>query len=398
MKKSLFHNNPLCQEGALFYKAHMLFFLMKTTMNPILQLKTRLLCEGLNPDRDVEELFLAQNPSRALRGGLSSGGKFCLQNGVFVNAPFYRQRFVPLKAVLDPSREQGFWIVDENTGVTYEAAALVPPAWYQQTVAGFPITKIITAHNRQLAAAIYENCALFAIGSQCRFCVMNHSLEDKEPALVLKKPELLLAALAKIPLAEYGGLTLNGGMTLNSGRGMELLFIAVEAIKQRYPDLPIAVESAPPKNLSWIDCLAAAGANGLMMNLECWDEDIRATLIPGKSHFCSRDQYMRAFERALTKIGEGKVSTCFVVGSERKASLLQGIKAVVEMGVIPSPLAGRFFEDIPDYPFVPQLDWQDFLEVIQVTAQLMRQHKLLSADKAGCVACGMCDLIKNLMP
>ena len=68
---------------------------------------------------------------------------------------------------------------------------------------------------------------------------------------------------------------------------------------------------------------------------------------------------------------------------------------MVSCGVIPSPLAGRYLEDIPDYPFVPDVDWRDFLEVLGFAARQLRLQGLASTDKAGCVACGMCDLIKD---
>ena len=79
-----------------------------------------------------------------------------------------------------------------------------------------------------------------------------------------------------------------------------------------------------------------------------------------------------------------------------KASLREGIRTVVQLGVIPSPLAGRYFEDVPGYRFSPQTDWRDFLEIIYFTADQLRQSTLATADQAGCVACGMCDLIKEV--
>ena len=363
-----------------------------------MEIKAKLLCEGINPDAAAIELFRRQNPSNAKRGGLSSGGKMRLEceSGLFVNAPFYTKKKVDLKAVSLRLRARRVYI--EQMGEYLCSAEILPaPEWYEQKVGRFGITQILTAHNRQLAAAVYEDCALFAKKEQCSFCVINRSLQDKDPELVNKKAELLVSAMRKIPLEDYGGLTLNGGMTMRPGRGMEIVEPVVREVSRAYPGFQIAVEMAPPADLGWIDRLVDAGATGLMMNLETWDESIRARLIPGKNRYCPKESYLAAFERAVKLLGKGRVSTCFVVGTEPVESLMQGIREVIGLRVVPSPIAGRYFEDIPGYPFKPKLDWREFLDVIRFAQAESIRQGLRSLDKAGCVACGMCDMIKDFV-
>jgi len=301
---------------------------------------------------------------------------------------------VTLQVTSDPSSSQGI-IIKQNGSALISGEAIPAPGWYGQKVGKFDITQIITAHNRQLATAVYEDCVLFGLRKGCQFCVMNCSQQQKDPALIRKSAGLILSALEKIPVQQYGGLTLNGGMTLAPGRGLEIFEPVARQVKLSYPDLPIAVEITPPQDLVWIDRLADAGVGSLMMNLETWDLQKRREVIPGKNEACSRDSYLKAFERAVKVLGPGKVSTCIVVGTEPLASLRDGIKITAQLGVIPSPLAGRYFEDIPDYPFKPDVDWRDFLEIIYFTAEQLHQAGCISTDKAGCVACGMCDLIKD---
>lgn len=368
----------------------------------LIKLKARLLCEGLRPDESVAELFRAQNPSGVKRGGLSSGGKMILFGNFFsdsrlpVNAPFYQKRDTALTAQVDSKRERGILIFDRGKRVC-RAEVIAAPGWYGKSVRGFAVTRILTAHNRQLAGAVYEDCVLFSTGSPCRFCVMNQSLTERDPALIRKDSALFLEALAQIPVEEYGGLTLNGGMTTYPGRGMELVEPVVHEIHRAYPNLPIAVEMTPPADMGWIDRIIEAGVSSLMMNLECWDEGIRRWIIPGKNTLCPKGQYLAAFERAFNLLGPGRVSTCFVVGCEPEESLKEGIRGVVELGVIPSPLAGRYFEDVPDYPFTPNTNWKKFLGVLRYVRDEMSRHDIRSTDRAGCVACGMCDLIRDLV-
>lgn len=363
-----------------------------------LELKAKLLCEGFWADDRTLSLFQQQNPSNAKRGGLSSGGKMRLESGVFVNAPFYRYKKTEMRIQkslydrTDGQRELEIW---DKDAFMCNATALSPPAWYGQKVGKFEITQILTAHNRQLATAVYEDCSLFSKGEQCRFCVINQSLQDKDPALVRKSPELLLSALRCIPLGEYGGITINGGMTFSPGRGMEVVEPIVRAISREFPGFSISVEMTPPSDLSYIDRIVDAGAGSLMMNLETWDSAIREKLIPGKDKYCPKDSYLAAFSRVVSLLGKGRVSTCFVVGTEPMESLKQGISEVMRLGVVPSPLAGRSFEDVMGYPFKPDADWREFLEIIKFAQQEAFSSGLKALDKAGCVACGMCDLIKD---
>lgn len=363
---------------------------------PLIELKAKMLCEGVNVDEEAKVLFQSQNPSNAKRGGLSSGGKMKLAGKLVVNAPFYEKREADLKIISDPSRERGV-LIQQGGETLCEAEVLSAPSWYSKKVGEFAITQILTAHNFQLATAVYEDCALFQRDEQCQFCVMNRSLSQKAPELVRKSTQLVLSALEEIPLKEYGGLTINGGMTLAPGRGMEIIAPVAKAVRQAYSDLPIAVEITPPSDLDWINRLYEAGVSSLMMNLEMWDLEVRAKLIPGKNRYCPREMYVAAFERAVEVLGPGRVSTCFVVGTEPINSLEEGITEVIRLGVVPSPLAGRYFEDIPDYPFVPNVDWRDFLKIIKFAREESSRQGLRSLDKAGCVACRMCDLIKDFI-
>lgn len=361
----------------------------------LFELKAKLLCEGANVDDEALQLFESQNPSRVKRGGLSSGGKIQLSDDLFVNFPFYKKRLTDLQVLRDPEKELGL-LIKQADALIAKGSVIKAPDWYRERVGGFDITQIITAHNKQLATSVYESCDLFRTRNQCKFCVINTSLKDKNPNLIEKSPTLMLEALSKIPVAEYGGLTINGGMTVNPGRGMELIEPVVKAVRESYPELPIAVEITPPEDLEWIDRLAAAGTNSLMMNLECWDNDVRKKIIPGKNKYCPRDLYLAALQRAVKVLGPGRVSSCFVVGGEPIDSLKQGIKAVIAQGAIPSPLAGRYFEEVPNYRFKPNASWREFLEIQNFTKAELQKNGLCSTDQAGCVACKMCDMIKDL--
>lgn len=361
-----------------------------------LELKARLLCEGANPEDEKTIKFLeAQNPQKVLRGGLSSGLKVRINpqppntREFKANFPVYVKKptFLKIRAT-----ETGL-IILENGEEIGRAEILQPPEWYNQRVDGYPITSILTQHGDQLAGAVYEWCCLFNTGEQCKFCVMDRSQSNTDLKNVQRKAELLIKALQKIPREAYKGIILNGGMTFAEGRGLEIMIPVVQQIREQIGNIPIAVEITPPKDLALIEKFAQAGGESLMMNLEIWDDETRNKIIPGKTKYCPKEDYLKAFEKAVSILGKGKVSTCFVVGTEPKESLKDGIKIVVSYNVIPSPVAGRYFEQFSDYPFNPNADWRQLLEIFQFAREQMAKKDLLPKDKAGCVACGMCDII-----
>lgn len=361
-----------------------------------LELKARLLCEGANPEDEETIKFLeSQNPQKVLRGGLSSGLKVRIKpqpadsREFKVNFPLYVKRSTSLKIC---AAESGLVIL-ENGEEVGRAEFLQPPEWYNQKVDGYPITSILTQHGDQLAGAVYEWCCLFNTGEQCKFCVMDRSQSNADLKNVQRKAGLLMEALKKIPREAYRGIILNGGMTFAEGRGLEVIIPVVRQIREQMGGIPIAVEITPPKDLTVIEEFAEAGGESLMMNLEVWDDEVRRKIIPGKTKYCPKEDYLRAFEKAVAILGKGKVSTCFVVGTEAKESLKDGITTAVSYDVIPSPVAGRYFEQFIDYPFNPNADWRELLEIFQFVREQMAKKGLLSRDKAGCVACGMCDII-----
>lgn len=356
-------------------------------------LKARLLCEGARASKEVSEAVLrCQNPFGVRRGGLSSGAKVrLLPAGPKVNFPLYIRTETSISVVMEGQR---LVFIEQGSRIG-QAEILDPPSWYGQVLTdGTPIEQILTDHGGQLAGAVYEDCILFSTGRPCSFCVMQFSACDKK--LRLKRPQQFIEALNFIPRGERMALVLNGGMTLHEGRGIELIVPVVREIRRVFPDLPIAVEITPPWNLEWVRHLKDAGCDSLMMNLECWDREARKKFIPGKNVACPRDLYLTAFKEAVRVFGIGRVTSCFVLGLEDIKSLKEGILTIIEYGVIPSPLAGRGFEDIKGYNFVQRVSYQELLDVVQFTRQGLQRREIVSTDKAGCVACGMCDMVCNL--
>ncbi len=357
-------------------------------------LKARLLSEGAVATNQTSiRIAQLQNPYRVKRGGLSSGVKAkLLVGGTTVNFPIYGLVSRPISLSL---HEDSLIHFSENGKIIGSGLLLPTPEWYGQTLRdGTPIERVFVAHGEEVAASVYEDCALFNTGNACQFCVMRFSTDKKE--LRLKKETQILEALSLIPEKQRQKVLLNGGMTFHPGRGMEILSPVVAAIRGRFGNAAgVAVEITPPTDLSWLHMLKGSGCNSLMMNLEAWDETARKKYIPGKDEACPRDLYLQAFEKALQIFGEGKISSCFVCGLEPLNTLKQGIEIITKLGVVVNPIAGRFFEDVPNYSFRASYGWKDFLAITDFARECMLRNNVVSTDQAGCAECGMCDMTRG---
>lgn len=356
-------------------------------------LKARLLCEGARVTKETIEYILhKQNPYSVRRGGLSSGVKVRLvPSKVLVNFPVYHSLPAAISIELD---NQNNLVFIENGQVIGNGVPLDPPVWYGQKLSdGTPIERILTQHGGQLAGVVYEDCALFNFGNHCQFCVMRFS--TSELSMRLKSGERFVEAISLVPDSLRTSLVLNSGMTTHRGRGIELIAPVVGEIRRVFSNIPIAVEITPPEDLDWLGRLKSAGCDSLMMNLECWDKEARRKYIPGKDDYCPRELYLAAFKEAVQVFGQGHVSSCFVCGIENMETLKEGIVNTIGLGAIPSPLSGRCFEDISGYNFAAHMDWRDFMEVLVFTKVEMFKAGLYSTDRAGCVACGMCDMVHD---
>ena len=92
----------------------------------LIEIKAKMLCEGVNVSPEIEILFERQNPFKVKRGGLSSGGKMKLAGLIDVNAPLYKERPTDLKLVPDIDNTQHSVTVNvdgPDSGITVNAVA-----------------------------------------------------------------------------------------------------------------------------------------------------------------------------------------------------------------------------------------------------------------------------------
>lgn len=147
---------------------------------------------------------------------------------------------------------------------------------------------------------------------------------------------------------------------------------------------PIYVMCVPPIKKESLDSFFKAGVTEIAFNIEIWDRSIARSWMPGKGAI-SLNQYLEALKYAVKLWGDkGAVRSSFVVGLEPVNSLLEGIKAVCEIGVAPilsvfRPIPGTFGEN-----FVP-LNNNDLLYIYKRAKDICNLYNLALGPQ--CISC-----------
>jgi len=190
-------------------------------------------------------------------------------------------------------------------------------------------------------------------------------------------------------------MVMTTGTTHAPDRGARPLVRCVRAVLARVPGLPIQVQIEPPRDLSVIAELRAAGAATIGIHVESLDEDVRRRWMPGKSTVAVAE-YEAAWDEAVRVFGRNRVSTYLLIGmGENPDELVAGAARLIDRGVYPFV--------VPMRPMLGTLAHRDgarpapaavVRSVTERVATLLRAAGMTGADQeAGCAACGACGLL-----
>ena len=347
------------------------------------KVKADLLCYGLNP------------PSRTgvREGGAGpAGGKYFTFMDTCVNVPVvgWYVASTPLRLRIDERR-----LFVEHEGYSVELTEVPQPAFYGKSSSdGVVMWKLAQLHGTNcVASTVIQKCAYWALGKPCRFCAIEVSLR-KDKTIALKTARQLVEVVLEAKdegVAEH--VTLTTGTTPTPDKGALYLAKVVEALKEEV-DLPIHVQVEPPKDLLYLDLLYSKGADTIGIHVETLDEVVAKEVTPLKPSF---DSFLKAWRHAHRLFGEHQVSSYIIIGlGERLDIVLRRLEEVVVQGVIPyvvplRPLPGSLMEC--SKPPSPSL----LLEVTKQACIYMKDYGLdPSKNRAGCVRCGACSVVKEV--
>jgi biotin synthase-related radical SAM superfamily protein len=219
----------------------------------------------------------------------------------------------------------------------------------------------------------------------CKFCPVPKLDGD------VKVPGEILQLVEEANLTgQLKAISLTSGVEKSPEDEVRKAVSIVRALRALY-DLPIGVSVYPTDTSS--EELKQAGATEIKYNAETMDPEIFARNCPG----LSLEYVLKSLEKAVKIFGKNKVSSNFILGlGESDECVLEGVKKLAEMGVIPilrpiSPHPLRKGEVKAERPSAERL-----LRLARATRRVLEDNGL-RADLAEtmCLPCTGCDIASH---
>jgi hypothetical protein len=260
----------------------------------------------------------------------------------------------------------------ESPQVSIPVKVRPPSAFFaNKTSTGLPYHRIGTVHGPYLALSPTNRCQFLSSADRCRFCgVGDHGLHDLIPV-----PDIVEAV--RVARAEHrvDMVHLSIGHLGGEDGGVRLLEPYVHALKKHF-DVLVAVDALPPATDGWIDRTYGIGADLVSYNLEIFDPVRFERICRGPARVVGRQRFLDALGYATTVFPAGAVVCHLILGLEPLASTLEGVRTLIDKGVVPvlpvyRPFKGRDLRAEPDVErFDPTLE-----ELIAVYSELWRRAR-----------------------
>lgn len=228
------------------------------------------------------------------------------------------------------------------------------------------------------------NCCYDTQELKCKFCSLQAT--RSKPVDVDQLCEGLEKLMAAVP--SYT-LNFSGATYINPDKMVEYWCELTSKIRE-FSNCPIAIEFAPPSDLSLIDKLKDCGATVAIMNIEVVDKDLRRQICPGKSSI-TLEHYHKALSHAVNVFGHGQVSSVMIGGIQPWDDIKRECEILTEMGVFPTIMPFRPLDDCRLVDVKP-CNPDELIEASEYLGKLLRKYKLSPFCQEGCTKCGGCSI------
>jgi len=350
-------------------------------------LKIELLCLGARAAEDID---------RGRKGGAGpAGGQyFVLPSNLVVNIPL-QGRFVENSPFTISRDDKGYSLYKNQKFLT--KIEIVPrPRFYDKVTSdGTPMWKIALLHGRDcLASTISQRCVYWRKNKQCLFCGIELSL-NYGTATEFKTPQQLSEVASEaVQEGVAKHVTLTTGTLASPDKGAVILAEATHRIKKD-TGLPVHVQLEPPADLKYIELLHKAEADTIGIHVESFDPEVRSRVCPTKP---TMDSFVSAWEMAVDLFGAGQVSSMIIAGlGESDESIIQGAEILANMGVVPLLVPLRPIIGTPLGNARPPSP-KRMIELYKRLGEILRTSKgNVLENKAGCVRCGGCSALTDVL-
>ncbi len=262
-----------------------------------------------------------------------------LEGGIFINAPFDEWYCAEAEPSLELNPGNGQLEV-QFSGERFPARALPLPGYLDEKDAlGRPVKDTSMSHADRVRISPIYGCSF-----SCQFC-------DFVGKKYLKRP--LEQILAGFESACQDTVLPTRHAMISGGTPSPLDYGYLDDIFEqviRTSGMPVDVMLAPRKD-DIIDRLANWGIHGYSINIEVFDDETAARLIPQK-HRLGLKSFADTISRAVERVGnQGRVRSLILVGLEPEESVLKGVEFLARLGCDPvlssfRPAAGTPLKDL----------------------------------------------------
>lgn len=356
-------------------------------LKDLLKIKSEILCYGIKRNDISDNIYDMEHRTKVQRTS-NMGLQFMLSDDIIVSVPYSKRENIKSEYYLSKFEDK-LYLTNDKITIEVSPFPLSSPFWYDYKLKnGKFFSDYIQKEGKDvLICSVSSSCCYFSKNEQCAFCALNGGSVIKENDRI----DSIIEAL-KVILVEddsINSINLTGGNLYTSDRGARQYESILREIRV-LSDVPIAVEISPPEDLNIIEELHTLGATAIEMNVEIWDDEIRKSLMPGKSQI-KRDYYVEAWKKAVAIFGKCNVGSAIIIGLESLESSLEGIKTMIDVGCLPSiipfkPTKGSVLENHEcSNP-------KDVCEATEYASKLLVDKNLSLLNGPGCIGCGACTL------
>jgi hypothetical protein len=234
----------------------------------------------------------------------------------------------------------------------------------QSTKSGIPIRSICFRTTDRLRIKHTPLCRYKKTGDGCMFCHITTSNATRHYSLQ-DIYEVIDHYIDEIPFRHF----MIGGPTGDEGNEEDIILRIIKYIRRK-SQKPICVMSVPPNDVSVLSKYVEHGVTELAFNLEIYDRALAETTMPGKGKI-PLAQYEKSFLEGVRLLGKkGAVRSMLLIGLDKTASILDGVRYLCSLGV--SPMLS---------PFRPMSDTALFC---RIPTDIFTINELLASAKEIC--------------
>ncbi len=330
-----------------------------------LNVKISLLNQGVRITKEVREFL---NSYGEIRKAVFSAVDITIFDNLHVNCPSDVKFIEFTPWVICLSKDKRLQLFFRNNFISDVSLDMKDIHSKYCTVSGLPYEKVSFWATDRMRIHHTISCIFKKTDKGCKFCEVPKQCENLKISDIFEIIDYYLTNANS-----FRHFLIGGGSESIDQEESHIIEIA-EYIREK-SDKPIYLMCLPPKKLSTLQSWYQAGVTEVAFNLELFDRELAKKYMPGKGKI-PLSQYLTALKMATSIWGKsGNVRTLFVVGLEKRETLIEGIKVICSYGVMPILSVFRALKGTEMQNVVPPSnDW--LLDIYKESETICKKYSL----------------------